>query len=155
MASDGPGRAHLASPGHLQPPHTPWGQCVRLGWLVVTYCGHPQPFRRPRALRWRRLVAVRGGSAGFLWVTLVTTTGTRGVGRGHVTYTRAIMHSGLVVMHEFQKKSKKPVNLPSYHRSGLKNKSVTPDKGIKSTKGEEKACKREEEGPKKVFIVHW
>ena len=35
------------------------------------------------------------------------------------------------------------------------NKSVTPDKGIKSTKGEEKACKREEEGPKKVFIVHW
>ena len=71
-------------------------------------------------------VAAAGGGqrrlgGGPVWVTLVTTTGTRGVGRGPVTYTRAIMHSGLVVMHEFQKKSKKPKKLPFSHRPGLKN----------------------------------
>ena len=110
---DGPTLPHPATSSlHTHPGDNVSGW---VGWLVVTYCGHPQPFRRPRALRWRRLVAVRGGSAGVLWVTLVTTTGTRGVGRGPVTYTRAIMmHSGLVVMHEFQKKSKKPKKLPFY-----------------------------------------
>ena len=67
--------------GPYRPAYTPWGYCDRLGWSVVTCGCHPQPSRRPRALKVAAAGSGQRRRGGVLRVTRVTTTGTRGVGR--------------------------------------------------------------------------
>ena len=90
-----------------RPAYTPWGYCDRLGWSVVTCGCHPQPSRRPRALKVAAAGSGQRRRGGVLRVTWVTTTGIRGVGRGPITSVRGIRHSYLVVEHEFYEKLKK------------------------------------------------
>ena len=88
LTPNGPRRPRTASerlimrpPGPFRPAYTPWGYCDRLGWLVVACGCHPQPSRRPRALKVAAAGSGQRRRGGVLRVTRVTTTGTRGVGR--------------------------------------------------------------------------
>ena len=58
LTPNGPRRPRTASERLImrplapsRPAYTPWGYCDRLGWSVVTCGCHPQPSRRPRALK--------------------------------------------------------------------------------------------------------
>ena len=111
---NGPRRPRTASErlimrplGPYRPAYTPWGYCDRLGWSVVTCGCHPQPSRRPRALKVAAAGSGQRRRGGVLRVTRVTTTGTRVVGRGPGTSARTIRHSYRVVEHEFYEKLKK------------------------------------------------
>ena len=106
-ASGASKRLIKGSPGPFRPAHTPWGYCDRLGWLVVACGCHPQPSRRPRALKVAAAGSGQRRRGGVLRVTWVTTTGIRGVGRGPITSARATRHSYRVVEHEFYEKLKK------------------------------------------------
>ena len=106
-ASGASKRLIRGSPGPFRPAHTPWGYCDRLGWLVVACGCHPQPSRRPRALKVAAAGSGQRRRGGVLRVTWVTTTGIRGVGWGPITSSRTIRHSRFVVEHEFYEKLKK------------------------------------------------
>ena len=114
LTPNGPRRPRTASERLImrplapsRPAYTPWGYCDRLGWSVVTCGCHPQPSRRPRALKVAAAGSGQRRRGGVLRVTRVTTTGTRVVGRGPGTSARTIRHSYRVVEHEFYEKSKK------------------------------------------------
>ena len=132
-ASGASKRLIKGSPGPFRPAHTPWGYCDRLGWLVVACGCHPQPSRRPRALKVAAAGSGQRRRGGVLRVTRVTTTGTRVVGRGPGTYARTIRHSYRVVEHEFYEKLKKTKKLPFYRVAGLNNKYFFYYIGIPTT----------------------
>ena len=114
LTPNGPRRPRTASERLItkplapsRPAYTPWGYCDRLGWSVVTCGCHPQPSRRPRALKVAAAGSGQRRRGGVLRVTRVTTTGTRVVGRGPGTSARTIRHSYRVVEHEFYETLKK------------------------------------------------
>ena len=123
----GPRRPRTASERRImrplapsRPAYTPWGYCDRLGWSVVTCGGHPQPSRRPRALKVAAAGSAQRRRGGVLRVTRVTTTGTRVVGRGPGTSARTIRHSYIGLLSMTSTKSRKITKkLPSYRRVNL------------------------------------